>query len=303
MLPERYRSLEGFLTPQELKIIQKSVILLAGCGAGSNPNFLLARYSFGTQDEGKIIFADPENVDECNLLRQSYDEEDLGVNKAEASARHAVRINNLVRTEVHPEGITAENVSSLISQSDVVFEMVDVGAPDISFLIHLASQEHARPAVVTLDLGDNTLTRVFRNDIQGQMSYLQFLGLTHSVTANDSKDFNPYAVVAQLIIGPNNYHPLETIKDAKDYFSERFFQLAYDTGTNLDRLSEELPEDMRPVVEDLLAGKLTHLPQTGIAGQLTGAVHVKIAQDILLNRPVYGAEHSIKVYLSELVSS
>jgi len=295
--PGRYESLKGFFTTQELSHLQKSTILLAGCGAGSNLAHLLARYGVGSKTKGAIILADPGFVTERNLVRQAYYEKDIGLKKANALARSCLAINPNLNIKCVPVGITLSNIDSLIQSSDLIFEMIDLSQPGVSFLLHQKAQEAHKPVIVTIDLGDNTLTRVFRNNSQST-TFSNYFGLPPKFLVSNFNQLNPYAVVARLIIGPHHRPALSNSKMAINYYCDQFFT----RNNNLQKLLNNVPAEMKPLITAIISGKFNYLPQTGIAGQILGAVHMKLIQNILTNKAVPDANYPIKVYLSDIIT-
>ena len=295
-LPKQYESLTGFLNKKDLLKIQSSVILLAGCGAGSNVAHLLTRYGAGTKNKGTLIFADPDIVSKRNLTRQLYTSNDVGFKKVDALSKSCLAINPSIKIKRVPSGITAKNVSSLVKKSDLIFEMVDISAPEVSYLIHQKAYQFKKPVIITLDLGDNTLTRVFSNRPKS-LSFMNFFGLPDLFPADEFAKLNPYAIVTRLIIGPCKT-PLISHKKIVNYYSDKFFTM----DGNLQNLLNNVPVEMKPLITAIISGKLNFLPQTGIAGQILGAVHMKLAQSILMGKSVPNATKPIKIYLSELTA-
>ena len=295
---DRFVSLDGFITYKERQQIASARVLLAGLGAGSNVAPLLARDGVGTSGAGEIILADPDSVEGKNLVRQVYREKDLGKNKARAVAKLCQEINSSIKVSPISEGITKKNLPDLVNRADVVFEMIDVTVPDISFRLHKMAHCLGKPAIVTLDLGDNTLTRVFINN-KHSISYLSYFGFPPDLTERAYQDLNPYAIVAQLVIGPYKGRLFVNPEKAAAYYNEGFFS----RERNMKNLLARLPSDIRPLVKDIITGKLKHLPQTGIAGQLLGAIHMKLLQDIILGKKVPDAKFAIKLYLTDMLTS
>ncbi len=78
----------GFLTAQGQERIKEAKILLAGCGLGSNIAALAARTGFS-----RFILADGDRVEINNLNRQAFRLEDVGKNKAKATAELILEVN------------------------------------------------------------------------------------------------------------------------------------------------------------------------------------------------------------------
>jgi len=108
-------------TPGVHKKVKGSCVGIAGVGGlGSNIAIALARVGIG-----QLILADFDLVEPSNLNRQQYFIDQIGLPKVVALQENLRRINPGVRVQVHHLKITAENISDLFSQVDVMVEAFD----------------------------------------------------------------------------------------------------------------------------------------------------------------------------------
>ncbi len=96
-------------------------VALIGCGGlGSNAANLLVRAGVG-----RLTLIDFDRVDESNLNRQLYFQDELGLAKVDALAHTLRRIRPDVELQRVAARATAENVADLVRDSHVVIEAVD----------------------------------------------------------------------------------------------------------------------------------------------------------------------------------
>ena len=101
--------------------LQAATVAVCGLGGlGSNIAFSLARAGVG-----KLVLIDFDRVDVTNLHRQQYKACQVGMAKPEALLANLKEIAPYTQFETHFEKVTAENVSALLTQADVVCEAFD----------------------------------------------------------------------------------------------------------------------------------------------------------------------------------
>lgn len=114
MLPEIGR--EG-----QRRLGDSSVLVVGVGGLGSAAALYLAGAGVG-----RIGLADPDSVSPSNLQRQVlYDERQIGMPKTEAARQKLAAFSSQVRLECHPEGITPQNVRSLLERYDLIVDCSD----------------------------------------------------------------------------------------------------------------------------------------------------------------------------------
>jgi molybdopterin/thiamine biosynthesis adenylyltransferase/rhodanese-related sulfurtransferase len=121
---ERYRrhlSLPGFGPAAQEKLKSASVLVIGAGGLGCPALLYLAAAGVG-----RIVIADPDNVDVSNLQRQVlYVAGDVGSNKAQAAARRLLALNPLISIDALPVRFDRSNALELVRASDLVVDGSD----------------------------------------------------------------------------------------------------------------------------------------------------------------------------------
>lgn len=125
MIPTRdewQRALEARHGKELQKKISSTTVAICGLGGlGSNIAVALARAGIG-----KLILIDFDKVDVTNLNRQQYKACQLGRYKTESLKENLFEIAPYLRTEIHTERLTEDNVILLLRDADIVCEAFDV---------------------------------------------------------------------------------------------------------------------------------------------------------------------------------
>ncbi len=101
--------------------LQASTVAVCGLGGlGSNIAISLARAGVG-----KLILVDFDCVDVTNLHRQQYKADQVGLPKPEALLANLQEVAPYTEYETHFEKVSAENVSALLANADVICEAFD----------------------------------------------------------------------------------------------------------------------------------------------------------------------------------
>jgi ThiF family len=149
----------SLLTGFEQSSLAAARLLIAGCGSvGGAALEPLVRLGVGS-----LRLADPDSYDITNINRQLCLLADVGRNKAEVLAERAEAINPFVSVEAVPSGLTEENLESVLSDVNVVFDAVDVSGPGlwIKYLLHQRAASQRVPVVCGLDIGGKPMVFVF----------------------------------------------------------------------------------------------------------------------------------------------
>lgn len=108
-------------TPGVHDKIKNSCVGIAGVGGlGSNIAFALARIGVG-----KLILVDFDLVEPSNLNRQQYFIDQIGLPKVAALKASLARINPGVTIECHHRRVTADNLTELFAEVDILVEAFD----------------------------------------------------------------------------------------------------------------------------------------------------------------------------------
>lgn len=127
----------GVFTPEQQERIRRLTVAIAGCGGLGGPvAYLLARLGVG-----ELRLADPEVFEASNVNRQFGAYVDtIGVNKAEAMAAEARRINPHIVALTYPGGLDHGNVGGFLDGADALVD----GLEFFEFELQLALHETAR---------------------------------------------------------------------------------------------------------------------------------------------------------------
>jgi tRNA threonylcarbamoyladenosine dehydratase len=114
------------LGDEDMAVLQHRTVLVAGCGGvGGHALITLARLGIGG-----FVLADPGVFDPPDLNRQwAATRSTLGRNKAEVYAELLHDLDPAMRVITCPQGVTAENLDSLVMQADLVVDGLDFGLP------------------------------------------------------------------------------------------------------------------------------------------------------------------------------
>jgi molybdopterin/thiamine biosynthesis adenylyltransferase len=304
----RGQSIESLYRPDERIKLGSARILCAGAGAGSLAALQFAQMRIGhlepqeikafnrqrprkgreSLQSGCIIIADPGTVTLRDLDRQAYNQTHLTHNKA-------LSMVEIMNQKLHfsaraiPEGVTAVNADELLSQVEVVVEMIDISRVDIIYHLQTSAWKRGIPTVTGLDLGTGIEIIVFNPKVRGAMSWAEYTGLSDNFTLEQVQRIPAYPLVAQLIQGPVNKR-FTTFEAALEYYNpKRFF-----SDANLATLLPKLPKRMQSAVGQLLNGEISHLPQLPGANSLLGVYQSQVVEALLLGETVKSAPEIIR---------
>lgn len=107
--------------PHSTAILQKSTVGIAGCGGlGSNAAVALTRAGIGG-----LILADYDRVEESNLNRQHYFQQDIGKIKVDALAEHLRAINPNIIINPAVIKLSPEKIAEVFKEADLLIEGFD----------------------------------------------------------------------------------------------------------------------------------------------------------------------------------
>ena len=125
---KRYERNRIYISDEDQIKIKDFRVLLAGAGIGSNIAETLLRIGFET-----ITLVDGDVVEESNLNRQNYTEEDLGIPKVEALKKRLLRINPKAKISTINTFIDHDNIENIVAGHDVAINALDFKS-DIPFV-------------------------------------------------------------------------------------------------------------------------------------------------------------------------
>ncbi len=140
----------GLLSEEDQRLLATTSIAIAG--TGGDGGLLAERLTrFGI---GKIILADPEVFEPANTNRQfGAHHKNFGRNKAEAVAEELLLINPTIELSVYSEGISKNNVKSIVRAADIVVDEIEYSLPVISVLLHKECREQNKIVFMGANIG------------------------------------------------------------------------------------------------------------------------------------------------------
>jgi molybdopterin/thiamine biosynthesis adenylyltransferase len=118
---DRQMILPGFGAEGQAKLKQARVFIAGAGGLGSPAAIYLAAAGIGT-----LRIADHDTVELSNLNRQVLHwEKDIGGEKVASAAAKLKRLNPGIRVETIGDTITADNVSELVGDADLIVDAMD----------------------------------------------------------------------------------------------------------------------------------------------------------------------------------
>ena len=110
------------MSEREQSIIKDYKIFLGGAGIGSIVAECALRFGFE-----HITIVDGDKVEESNLNRQNYTENDIGRYKAECLAERLLNINPNAQIDFHTKFLTPDNIEKLLNGHDVAINAREFG--------------------------------------------------------------------------------------------------------------------------------------------------------------------------------
>lgn len=287
-LKNRFIRQQEFINKKDQEKLKKTTIFLAGCGAGSAVAQNLVRVGIGN-----FILADPDKVELHNLNRQDYIEDDVSSNKAKALSNRIRKINKTARVTVLEQGVTLDNVNELVEKADIIIDMIDVGAPEIALSLHIMAEKYNKPVITGFDIGESIIIYVFDYRDSSNLTFQEFLGFDN-ITLAQIRKLSSFAIAAQFVIGKVE-NKFKTFEEGEKYYSS-FFEIKKDI------LLQNLPDEFQDIVDKILNGQLSFIPQINTAAAVLGALQSLIVKEIIIGRKVKIAPDSVRLNLLNIVN-
>ncbi|MFQ5575313.1 MAG: ThiF family adenylyltransferase, partial [Terriglobia bacterium] len=172
----------GILSQDEQRLLRGTGVAVAGCGVGSLIAQLAARTGFG-----RVFLADGDSVEPANLNRQAFTQEDIGCNKAVATARAVERVNPSVAVRARPEFVTPATAGEFVSDAELVVDTIDMSALSATLALHEASARRGLTVFYPLNLGWGSGLYVFRDDTETLSEMLGCSGVRGGEDGEDAE--------------------------------------------------------------------------------------------------------------------
>jgi sulfur carrier protein ThiS adenylyltransferase len=117
---------------------------IAGAGGiGSNCAVALVRTGIG-----HLVICDFDLVDQSNLNRQFYFNDQIGQAKVEALKANLLRINPLLKVEIHQTKLNADNIPKIFNDVDILFEAFDQADQKVMIVESALTTWPDRPLII-----------------------------------------------------------------------------------------------------------------------------------------------------------
>lgn len=188
----------NLITEEEQTKFYNATIGIGGLSVGSSVAFALALSGGGK----RMKLADMDRLALSNTNRVLAGADRLGQLKVEMAARTIYEINPYAELELHPEGLTPENIGAFFEGLDIVVDELDNLA--VKYLIREQAKKHKIAVVMAADNGDNAVVDIERYDLEPQPPY--FHGRLGDITYDELAHLDKFGIGRTITrhIGPEN---------------------------------------------------------------------------------------------------
>lgn len=186
------------ITEEEQEKFYNSSIGIGGLSVGSSVAFAIALSGGGK----RMKLADMDRLALSNTNRVLAGADRLGMLKVEMAARTIYEINPYADIELHPEGLTPENIGVFFEGLDLVIDELDNLA--VKYLIREEAKKRRIAVLMAADNGDNAVVDIERYDQDPQPPY--FHGRLGDVTYDELAHLDKFGIGRTITkhIGPEN---------------------------------------------------------------------------------------------------
>jgi hypothetical protein len=151
------RSLTAHLPPQAFDALQRSTVLVAGLGGGSNIAELLVRKGIG-----RLVIADLDRYEPHNVRQRGSAASTWGRRKSDVMRERLLDINPHAAVDAVSEGITVQNVDALVERSDYLVDMIDFHGLAEKVALHRSARRSGKIALTAPSIVNGAVLYVFR---------------------------------------------------------------------------------------------------------------------------------------------
>ncbi|MGD0977243.1 MAG: ThiF family adenylyltransferase [Minisyncoccia bacterium] len=172
----------NLITKEEQGIFYNSTIGILGLSVGSHAAITAALTGGGKN----LRLADPDTISGSNTNRIRVGFQNIGLSKVRAVARQIYEINPYSNISIYPEGVTEQNIESIIlgePRVDVLIEEMD--NPYYKFKAREILKKYKIPLIAAADNGDGVIAHIERYDTDKNLK--PFNGLMGNMTAEQVK--------------------------------------------------------------------------------------------------------------------
>ena len=189
---------QNLITREEQEKFYNATIGIGGLSVGSSVAFAIALGGGGK----RMKLADMDRLALSNTNRVLAGADRLGMLKVEMAARTIYEINPYAELELHPEGLSPENIEQFFDGLDIVIDELDNLA--VKYLIREQAKKRRIAVVMAADNGDNAVVDIERYAIDPQPKF--FHGRMGEVSYEMLKGLDKFGIGKMITkhVGPEN---------------------------------------------------------------------------------------------------
>lgn len=189
---------QNLITKEEQEKFYNATIGIGGLSVGSSVAFAIALGGGGR----RMKLADMDRLALSNTNRVLAGADQLGMLKVEMAARTIYEINPYAEIELHPEGLSPDNIEQFFDGLDVVIDELDNLA--VKYLIREQAKKRRIAVVMAADNGDNAVVDIERYDLDPETPF--FHGRMGKVSYEMLKGLDKFGIGKMITkhVGPEN---------------------------------------------------------------------------------------------------
>ncbi|NNM83963.1 hypothetical protein HKL94_01985 [Candidatus Parcubacteria bacterium] len=189
---------QNLITKEEQEKFYNATIGIGGLSVGSSVAFAIALGGGGK----RMKLADMDRLALSNTNRVLAGADRLGMLKVEMAARTIYEINPYAELELHPEGLTPDNIEEFFDGLDIMIDELDNLA--VKYLIREQAKKKHIAVVMAADNGDNAVVDIERYDLDPQPEF--FHGRMGEVSYEVLKGLDKFGIGKMITkhVGPEN---------------------------------------------------------------------------------------------------
>jgi hypothetical protein len=189
---------KNIITEQEQELFRNIKVGVAGLSVGSAIVSALA-VSGGPKF---LKIADFDEVEVSNLNRIRARLQDVGLNKADVSAREVWALDPFAEIEIWDKGVNKQTIEKFITDPQLDILVDEMDSIDVKILARLAAREKHIPVLMATDNGDSIILDVERFDLEPERQIFHGLIGDFSHEQAENLDYKQWLQLATKIVGP-----------------------------------------------------------------------------------------------------
>ncbi len=171
------RSLSAHLPLASFNRLNRTSVLVAGLGGGSNIAELLARKGIG-----HLTIADLDVYEPHNIRQRGSTSSTWGKAKVDVMCDRLLAINPFMKITPIPDGITLENAGDLARRADYLVDMLDFHALEEKVALHRAARKERKTVLTAPSVVNGALLYVFTPE---GPTFEEFFGYEPGIALSD----------------------------------------------------------------------------------------------------------------------